>query len=225
MRSRRSRPAPSRKAATERAVSPGQLIQSADKLNVAINLEVSEYLLRYVDLLLKWNRAYNLTAIRDRADMISGHVLDSLSIAPHINGERILDVGTGAGLPGLVLALQFPERRFVLLDSNGKKTRFLQEAQIQLPLANVEIQRCRVEDYAPAELFDQICSRAFTALPQFVAHCGHLLRPGGVLLAMLGRATESELSEIPNPFKLQGCLPLAVPGITSPRHLAIIAGP
>ncbi len=202
-----------------------ELQQAAHALGVQLAPTTAVTLFAYIDLLEKWNRAYNLTAIRRRDDMIVGHLLDSLSIAPYISGKRVLDVGTGAGLPGLVLAIHAPDRRFDLLDSNGKKTRFLTEAVRTLGLTNVDIQRTRVESFAPVEQYDHVCSRAFTALPEFVTLCGRLVRPGGNLLAMLGKAPDSELSELPNPFKLHRCLPLAVPGLDAPRHLAIITGP
>ncbi len=205
-----------------------QLQTAAAQIPLTLKPADAEHLILYVDLLLKWNRAYNLTAVRDRDEMFVTHILDSLSIAAYIRGPKVLDVGTGAGLPGLVLAIVFPQIQFFLLDSNGKKTRFLNEAVRVLQLSNVTVHCSRVEDFSGSDGFDQITSRAFTALPRFAALCAGLLRPGGELLAMMGKlpesaaATREQLSELPIAFKLHDCPPLTVPGIDAPRHLSII---
>ncbi|MGL5742292.1 MAG: 16S rRNA (guanine(527)-N(7))-methyltransferase RsmG [Legionella sp.] len=157
-----------------------------------INSPLADYLF----LLHKWNIAYNLTAVRDLESMVSKHLLDSLAILPWLKGDRIIDVGTGPGLPGLPLAIAKPELNFVLLDANGKKTRFLNEVKRQLNLKNVEIVQFRVENYLPAQGFDTVLSRAFSSLTQMIQWTQHLIANGGILLAMKGRYPDAELNEI-----------------------------
>lgn len=158
----------------------------------AINAPLSDYLF----LLNKWNFTYNLTAIRDMESMVSKHILDSLAILPWLKGNRIIDVGTGAGLPGIPLALARPETDFVLLDSNGKKIRFLNEVKRQLHLKNLEIVQIRAENYHPAQGFDTVLSRAFSSLAQMVQWTQHLITDEGIWLAMKGRFPERELIEV-----------------------------
>jgi len=164
---------------------------------------VCDPLLQYLLLLNKWNVAYNLTAIRDLESMVSKHLLDSLAILPWLNGVRILDVGTGAGLPGIPLAIANPEIHFVLLDSNGKKTRFLQEAKRQLDLKNLEIVQFRVENYHPAQGFDTVISRAFSSLEQMIHWTEHLLAKDGNWLAMKGRYPDTELDIIQQKYRVE----------------------
>jgi 16S rRNA (guanine527-N7)-methyltransferase len=158
----------------------------------ALSTPLTDYLM----LLNKWNLAYNLTAVRDLETMVSKHILDSLAILPWIKGNRILDVGTGAGLPGIPLALAKPEFHFVLLDSNGKKIRFLNEAKRQLKLSNLEIVQFRVENYHPAQGFDTVVSRAFSSLAQMIQWTHHLIAEKGLWLAMKGHYPDSELNTI-----------------------------
>lgn len=160
-------------------------------------------LLQYLLLLDKWNAAYNLTAVRDLDSMVSKHILDSLAIVPWIKGNRILDVGTGAGLPGIPLAIAKPEIQFVLLDSNGKKTRFLNEVKRQLNLKNLEIVQFRVENYHPAQGFDTVISRAFSSLEQMIHWTQHLIAKDGMWLAMKGRYPDTELDMILQPYRVE----------------------
>lgn len=153
-------------------------------------------LLNYLFLLNKWNLAYNLTAVRDLESMVSKHILDSLAILPWVKGNRILDVGTGAGLPGIPLAIAKPETQFVLLDSNGKKVRFLNEVKRQLNLKNLEVVQFRVENYHPDQGFDTVISRAFSSLEQMIHWTQHLIAKEGIWLAMKGRYPDTELNEI-----------------------------
>jgi 16S rRNA (guanine527-N7)-methyltransferase len=176
-------------------------------------------LLDYIDLLGKWNRAYNLTAVREPAAMIGYHLLDSLSIAPFLHGPRLIDVGSGAGLPGLPLAIAFPAQGWTLLDANGKRTRFCTQAAGELSLDNVRVVRERAGDYRPARGFDTVVSRAFAALGEFAAAAGHLLAPGGRLVAMKGRLKRSELDALPAHFRIAAVKPLRVPGLAAERHL------
>ncbi|WP_240624436.1 16S rRNA (guanine(527)-N(7))-methyltransferase RsmG [Chromatocurvus halotolerans] len=182
-------------------------------------------LLDYLDLLEKWNRAYNLTAIRERSDMLVRHLLDSLSVLPHLRGSRFLDIGTGAGLPGIPLSILEPQRQFVLLDSNGKKTRFLFQVRLALSLANVEIVDSRIENYRPAQPFDGVLSRAFASLPDMVTLCDHLMLDGAHLYAMRGAAGEDETHGLQQSGMPAHCEPLHVPGLDEPRSLVTIYPP
>lgn len=160
-------------------------------------------LLDYLFLLNKWNLAYNLTAVRDMESMISKHLLDSLAILPWIKGTRILDVGTGAGLPGIPLALAKPEIHCVLLDSNGKKVRFLNEVKRQLDIKNLEVVQFRAENYHPAQGFDTVISRAFSSLEQMLHWTQHLIDTKGMWLAMKGRSPDTELSALHQPYRVE----------------------
>ncbi len=170
-------------------------------------------LLAFVELLLQWNKAYNLTAVRDPDEVLTKHLLDSLAVLPFVAGSPVLDVGTGAGLPGIPLALALPDTRFVLLDSNGKKTRFITHAAAVLPLPNVTAVQARIEDYRPEAPFATVLSRAFASLGDFVGLAGHACMPGGRLLAMKGAPEPAELRELPAGYRLEGVHPLKVPGL------------
>lgn len=184
-----------------------------------------EQLSTYLDLLEKWNRAYNLTAVRQRQDMVVRHLLDSLAILPYLRGQRFLDVGSGAGLPGLPLAICLPEREFVLLDSNGKKTRFLFQARLALELDNVQVTDSRIEDYRPTQPFDGVLSRAFASLPDMVTLCAHLVRRGAWLYAMKGPGSQAEVESL-RAAGLEVVLEeLEVPGLDEQRSLVMIHPP
>jgi 16S rRNA (guanine527-N7)-methyltransferase len=186
--------------------------------------QARERLIAYIGLLHHWNRSYNLTAVRDARDMIYRHVLDSLTAMAYLRGEQCLDVGSGAGLPGLVLAVARPDQSWVLLDSNGKKCRFLSHAQVELGLGNVRVERSRVEDFHPEARFSTIISRALSDLAKFVAGAGHLLAPGGCFLAMKGRNPERELSTLGELGKRAEVVPVCLPGLEEgQRHLVIIS--
>lgn len=176
-------------------------------------------LVQYLLLLKKWNVAYNLTAIRDPEAMINKHLLDSLAIIPWVKGSRILDVGTGPGLPGIPLAIAQPEKQFVLLDSNGKKTRFLHEAKRQLNLKNLEIVQFRVENYHPTQGFDTVTSRAFSSLDQMIHWTQHLIAKEGIWLAMKGRYPDTELTMIHQKYRVEG---YTVDGVDGERCCVII---
>jgi 16S rRNA (guanine527-N7)-methyltransferase len=178
-----------------------------------------ELLLAYLELLLKWNSAYNLTAVRDPQQMVTRHLLDSLAIAPHLRGRNVIDVGTGAGLPGIPMAILFPERRFALLDSNGKKTRFLFQVKTALRLDNMLVHHARVESYQPPEPYDAVLSRAFASLVDMVACCRHLLAPTGYFLAMKGAYPAEELAALDPAYTVAAVHALTVPGLGEQRHL------
>lgn len=179
----------------------------------------AESLLRLVDELEQGNAQFNLTAIRDRPGMLRKHVLDSLSLQPYLLGTRVADVGTGAGFPGLVLAIVNPERRFTLIEATGKKARFVEQTTQRLCLRNVLVVNSRAETYRPFELFDTVVARALSSLADFVAYAGHLCAPGGRLLAMKGKRPDDEISALPRSFRALAVHRLSVPGLTDERHL------
>ncbi len=199
-----------------------QLSQGLAGMGIALDEQQQQRLLDFLALLNKWNRAYNLTAVREPAEMVSRQLLDSLSIAPFIHTDHLLDVGAGGGLPGIPLAIAFPERRFTLLDSNSKKTRFLTQSVLELGLDNVEVFHGRAEQYQPGKQFSQISSRAFTALENLVNWCGHLLAEDGQFLAMKGQFPDDEVAALPAPWQVQSSIPLQVPGTTGDRHLLLV---
>lgn len=178
-----------------------------------------EPLFNYLLLLHKWNAAYNLTAVRDLDSMIGKHILDSLAILPWLQGNKIIDVGTGAGLPGIPLAIAKPETQFVLLDSNGKKTRFLNEVKRQLDLKNLEIVQFRVENYHPNAGFDTVISRAFSSLEQMIHWTQHLIAKDGLWLAMKGRYPDAELAAIHQPSRV---INYSVEGVEGERCCVLI---
>lgn len=180
-----------------------------------------EQYLAYIELLGKWNRAYNLSGIRDPERMITHHVLDSLAVLPFVHGRRCLDVGTGAGLPGFILALALPHTHWVLLDSNRKKIRFLNQAVLELAPANVEVVAGRTEEYRPEERFTTIICRALCSLPEFRSMTAHLLAADGRLLAMKGAVPEEELAQVEGARVHE----LHIPGIRRKRHLVVMEGP
>jgi 16S rRNA (guanine527-N7)-methyltransferase len=179
-----------------------------------------ELLLEYLAMLERWNKTYNLTAVRDPFEMINLHLLDSLAVAPHIaEYENIIDVGTGPGLPGIPLAIMYPQKAFTLLDSNGKKTRFLFQVISQLRLPNVAEVNQRVELHQPAALYDTVLSRAFSSIPDMLENCNHLAAEDACFMAMKGKNPQTELSELEKGYMVSDKCRLNVPGVVGERHL------
>jgi len=179
----------------------------------------AEPLLAYLRLLARWNRAYNLTSVDEPRAMVTHHLLDSLAVMPAVEGPRVLDVGTGAGLPGIPLALALPACDFTLLDSNSKKTRFVTQAVLELGLRNVTVVHQRVEEYRPPTCFNTVVARAYAALGSWLAQTRIPGCPGGLYLAMKGVFPAAELEGLPEGFVLEGVTPLEVPGLAAARHL------
>ena len=201
-----------------------RISSGAQTLAVALNDQQLDLLTQYVELLAKWNKAYNLTAIRDPFQMVTRHILDSLSIAPYVKSKKILDVGSGPGLPGIPLAIIYPDKEISTLDSNGKKTRFMTQAKLELGLKNLTVVNSRVELYQPDSLFDEVTSRAFSSLVDMVQGTKHLLSKSGVYLAMKGLYPEGELNELTEQTnsELVESISLQVPGSEGERHLMIL---
>lgn len=203
-------------------MSPEQaLVRGCAQLGVVLTPEIQQKLLDYLALLQKWNKVYNLTAIRDPGRMVSHHLLDSLAVLPHLWPGRWLDAGCGAGLPGLVLALLRPEWTIALLDSNSKKTSFVQQAVIELEMRNVSVHCARLESWQPEEKFDGIISRAFASISNFTSLTHHLLAEEGRWVAMKG--SQSEMREqLPGNIVIEQVIPLQVPGMDAERCLVIV---
>ena len=198
------------------------LTEGVDGLGIALAPAQTEQLDQYLDLLEKWNRVYNLTAIRDRVQMVTHHVLDSLAVVPHVRGPRVLDVGSGGGMPGIPIAIARPDLRVTLLDSNHKKTAFLNQAVASLRLPNVAVAAERIESWTTAERFETIVSRAFADLAEFVAVGARLLADGGVFAAMKGVHPYEEIDRLPAGFAVREVVRLHVPGLDAERHLVLV---
>ena len=207
-----------------------ELARGLTALGLAVAQAQQDQLIRYVLLMQKWNRVYNLTAIREPERMVSHHLLDSLAIVPAIIAQlaadgtplRVLDVGSGAGLPGIPLAIACPGAAITMLDSNQKKTAFIQQAVAELQLKNARVECQRVERLQSSQRFAVILSRAFSELSEFVQLAKHLLAPGGVFIAMKGQYPGEEIARLPAAFKVQKVVKLDVPGLDAERHLVFI---
>ena len=195
------------------------LASGAKQIGFELEPGGAESLLRLIDELELGNAQFNLTAIRDRPGMLHKHVLDSLSLQPYLRGERVADVGTGAGFPGLALAIVNPRRRFTLIEATGKKARFVEQTAARIGAANVLVVHSRAESYRPFELFDTVVARALSSLADFVAYAGHLCAPGGRLLAMKGKRPDDEIAALPRSFRALAVHRLTVPGLIGERHL------
>lgn len=199
------------------------LVAGAAEIGIALDATGAEALLELVDELEAGNAQFNLTAIRDRLGMLRKHVLDSLSLQPYLRGVRLADIGTGAGFPGLPLAIVNPQRRFTLVEATGKKARFVEQTVRRLGCENVQVEHARAESYRPFELFDTVMARALSSLADFAAYAGHLCAPDGRLLAMKGKRPDEEISALPKSFRVLAVHRLKVPGLDDERHLVEIS--
>jgi len=198
------------------------LTDALKKNNLSLSEQHIQLLVRYLELLQTWNKVFNLTNIIEPAEMVYLHIIDSLLIDPFLRGQHFLDVGSGAGLPGIPLAILHPEQQWTLLDKNSKKTRFMQQAVAELGLANASIMHARTEEFHPAQGFDSILSRAFASLAVFVTTTRHLLAPNGVFLAMKGKFPQEELAELSESQYSCQIEKIAMKGRDVERHIICI---
>jgi 16S rRNA (guanine527-N7)-methyltransferase len=201
----------------------GSLSSGITALGLELSTATQQRLLDYLALLAKWNRTYNLTAVREPQAMVGYHVLDSLAVMPHLAGESLVDVGSGGGLPGIPLAIARPSWRVALVESIQKKAAFLEQCRIDLRLENVTVVKQRVEAWRPGTRFAMVISRAFSDLGGFVRLSEHLLSAGGVMAAMKGVHPYAELAQLPAGFAATAVLPLRVPDVDGARHLVLIS--
>ncbi|EIS8441037.1 16S rRNA (guanine(527)-N(7))-methyltransferase RsmG [Salmonella enterica] len=199
-----------------------KLSRLLDEAGISLTDHQKTQLVAYVDMLHKWNKAYNLTSVRDPAEMVVRHILDSIVVAPYLQGQRFIDVGTGPGLPGIPLAIVLPDAHFTLLDSLGKRVRFLRQVQHELKLENITPVQSRVEAYPSEPPFDGVISRAFASLNDMVSWCHHLPREKGRFYALKGQLPEDEIASLPDDFSVESVEKLRVPQLEGERHLVII---
>jgi len=202
---------------------PQRLADGIAALGLEIDAATQQRLLAYGNLLMKWNKVYNLTAIRDEEAMVDLHLLDSLAILPHVQVSRIADIGTGGGLPGIPLAICYPQMEVALVETVNKKASFLQQAKIELKLGKLTVHNMRVELLKPAQIFPAVISRAFSSLRDFVSLTDHLVAPDGLWFAMKGVYPDDELAQLPPGFVLRESRRLQVPGVDAERHLLTIS--
>ena len=201
---------------------PALLHNAAEEIGISLSDTQANQLIGYVDLMEKWNRAFNLTAVRRRSELFSRHIFESIAVKPYIRGEQWADIGTGAGLPGVPLAITEPDKSFVLLDSNGKKTRFLLEVKRALGLSNIEVETTRVEKWRPALHSDAVITRAFADLATTIGRTQHILHDHGMLFAMKTESAAEELDSLPSGFELISNQSVEVPGRDWPFKLLAI---
>jgi len=200
-----------------------QLTSLLAQTDIALTEKQQQQLVQYVELLDKWNKAYNLTSVRLPEEMMVKHIMDSLVVAPHLKGKHYIDVGTGPGLPGIVLAIALPDTQFVLLDSLGKRVRFLMQVKHALGLENVTPVQSRVEEYQPSVKLDGVLSRAFASLQDMVDWCAHLIDHSGKFIALKGVLPSEELDSLPKGIKFDEKISLEVPELDAQRHLIILS--
>lgn len=196
-----------------------QLSSLIKQTDLSVNDQQLSQLIGYVELLIKWNKAYNLTSVRSPSDMLIKHIMDSLMVGKVLTGHSFIDVGTGPGLPGIPLAILFPQRKFFLLDSTGKRITFVRQVVFQLKLANVTPVLCRVEDYQPEKPFDGVLSRAFASLEDMVTWCDHLTDSNGRFFALKGQYPHDEINHLPKNVSLVKSHQIVVPELIGDRHV------
>ncbi|MPY26343.1 16S rRNA (guanine(527)-N(7))-methyltransferase RsmG [Shewanella psychropiezotolerans] len=189
------------------------------EMNLTATEQQKKQLVGFVEMLNKWNKAYNLTSVRDPEQMLIRHIMDSLAVSAHLVGERFIDVGTGPGLPGIPLAIMNPDKHFVLLDSLGKRIRFQKQVQFDLGIDNISSVESRVEAYEPEEKFDGVLSRAFASIEDMLHWCHHLPADNGCYYALKGQLAEDEMTKIPEGYELTDVIELSVPRLDEQRHL------
>ncbi|XTZ38468.1 16S rRNA (guanine(527)-N(7))-methyltransferase RsmG [Salmonella enterica] len=199
-----------------------KLSRLLDEAGISLSLAQQQQLVAYVELLHKWNKAYNLTSVRDPNEMLIRHILDSIVVAPYLQGSRFIDVGTGPGLPGIPLAIVRPESHFTLLDSLGKRIRFLRQVQHELKLTNIEPVQSRVEDFPANPPFDGVISRAFASLNDMVSWCRHLPTEQGAFYALKGLVPQDEIALLPAGLTVENIVKLQVPHLDGERHLVVV---
>ena len=198
------------------------LTQALAENNLSLADTVEQKLLRYLELLQTWNKVFNLTAITDAREMVYLHIIDSLLVLPYLHGQRHLDVGSGAGLPGIPLALVQPDHEWIVLDKNSKKTRFMTQSIAELQLKNVKAEHSNVEKFHPAHNFDSIVSRAFGTIRMFIETTAPLLNPNGQWMAMKGKYPHDEIADLPKGFEVNNVVKLTMHGMQLERHLVLI---
>jgi len=199
-----------------------KLAKACQQLPFSVSDEQQSLLIKYLEMVNKWNKAYNLTSVRDPLEMVTVHLVDSIAVAPLLEGRRFIDVGTGPGLPGVPLAIMCPDAHFVLLDSLGKRIRFLKQVAFELKLANIEPIQSRVEAHSPEVEFDAVITRAYASIEQMLSSCRHLVAPKGRFLALKGVYPEQELEAVSEDFSVLDSIPLQVPGLEAQRHVVKI---
>lgn len=199
-----------------------QFTELAAQLSFKVSAEQQDKLVRFVIMLNKWNKAYNLSSVRKPQQMMVKHIFDSIVVSPFLSKQRYADVGTGPGLPGIPLAIMCPEKSFTLIDSLGKRIRFIKQALHELDITNVTAIQSRVEDIKPEPLFDGVLSRAFASLNDMLHWCAHLVDENGEFLALKGQLHQDEINLVPEKFVLVQSIPLLIPSMTGDRHLVVL---
>lgn len=199
-----------------------RLAQLIAQTDLQVTEQQAEQLVGYVALLHKWNKAYNLTSVRDPHEMLVKHIMDSIVVSPHLHGERFIDVGTGPGLPGIPLAIMNPDKAFTLLDSLGKRIRFIRQVIHELGIKNVTPVQSRVEEFQPEQGFDAVLSRAFASMNDMVSWCRHLPAEHGCFLALKGQFNQQEVAELPEWCSVTEVKSLQVPELDGERHLVVL---